>query len=280
MQLRLARPLLALFLGAGWLVVPASPLASTACAQDAPHAVLVVDKGTEGGPLDPMCVRLNDDEVSGKEFLQLAMRQFGLDVQFASYGTGTAVCSIDGVGNRDCLEGADVYWSYWRGDGSGGWDYSSQGIDDSVVHAGDVDGWAWGRGDNSPPHTTFEEGCAELLKEPEPAPQDTPTPQPTPSATPRPSPSPTKNKLPPPEAEPDPRRLDGAPGVSEFEDPLASPTPSAGTGGLPPSATTAGSEDEDEGFPLAGVLALLVTGAMAGVAAYLVRKKTPAPSQD
>ena len=279
MQLRLIRPLVALVLGAGWLVVPTSPLASTACAQDAPHAVLVVDRNQEGGPLDPLCVALRGESVSGERFLRLASAQYDLQVSFAEYQGGTVVCQIANVGRpgNDCLEGAETYWGYWQGDGSGGWDsYEHQGVDDTEVTHGDVEGWSYARGRNEPPHTTFEEGCAELLQEPEP--QGTPTPEVSPSATPKPSPSPKKTKVPPPEREPDPRRLDAAPGVSEFEDP-PSPTPSAGTGGLPPSATTAGSED-DEDSPLAGILALVVTAAMAGVAAYLVRRKAPAPEKD
>lgn len=281
MQLAVFRPLLALLLGAGWLVVPASPLTSLACAQDGPHAVLVVDRNQEGGPLDPLCVALRGESVSGERFLRLASAQYDLQVSFAEYQGGTVVCQIANVGKagNDCLEGAETYWGYWQGNGSGGWrSYENQGVDDTVVTHGDVEGWSYARGRNEPPATTFEEGCAELL-EPESPPQEKPSPQPSPTTTsPRPSPSPSKTKAPAPEAEPDPRRLDSVPGISELEGDM-SPSPSADTGGLPPSATTAGSEEE-EGFPLAGVLALLVTVAMAGVAAYLVRRKAPAETKD
>lgn len=274
MRLRLVRPLVAVLLGASWLVVPASPLALPACAQEGPHAVLVVDRNQEGGPLDPLCVALRGESVSGEHFLRLARAQYDLQVSFAEYEGGTVVCQIANVGPKgnDCLEGAETYWGYWKGDGSGGWEsYEHQGVDDSVVNNGDVEGWSYARGRNEPPHTTFEEGCAALLTKPKPK----PTPTVSPSSSPTPSPTPSRTKAPPAPPDPDPRRLDTAPELSEYE---SSPTPAPTDSDpvLPESATTSASEEED-GFPLAGVLALIATMGMAGVALLLVRKRRPAP---
>ena len=278
-MLRSGRVLLAGLLGACWLVAPV-PLAGSACAEEKPHAVLVVDRGNEGGPLEPLCVVLRAEQVSGKRFLQLASNQYDLQVRFTQYSEGTAVCEIANVGNEgnDCLEGAETYWGYWRGNGSGGWESSSEGVDDTIVENGDVEGWSWGRGRNEPPSTTFEDGCAAVLAEPEPEPTPSPSPSRSATPTPTPTPSPTKTKAPLPPLDPDPRRLDSVPELSEFVAVLT-PTPTPSRVVLPPSATTAGDDDEDQ-FPLAGALALVATLGMAAVAVYLVRRQAPAQRDD
>ena len=280
-MLRSARVSLALVIGASWIVLPASPLAGSACAEPGPHAVLVVDRNNEGGPLPPLCIALRGEAVSGERFLRLASAQYDLQVDFGHYsGQGPVVCQIANVGpeGEQCLEGAETYWGYWKGDGSGGWvTYANKGVDDSVVTDGDVEGWSYARGANEPPSTTFEEGCAALLAEDEPTPSPSPSSTPSPSSSPKPTPTPTKAKLPPPSPEPDRRRLDVVPDLSELH---AAPTPSPTTSEvvLPPNATASGA-DED-GSPLAGVLALVATFAMAGVALLLVRKRVPVKPED
>lgn len=280
-MLRAGRAALVGLLGASWLVAPTPvPLTGSACAEEKPHAVLVVDRGTEGGPLDPLCVVLRAEQVSGKRFLQLASNQYDLQVRFARYSHGTAVCEIANVGNEgnDCLEGAETYWGYWRGNGSGGWESSNEGVDDTVVENGDVEGWSWGRGRNEPPATTFAEGCAAVLEEPEPSPSPSPSASPSPTRSPSPTPTPRKTKAPLPPLDADPRRLDTVPELSELVV-SSTPTPSPSRVVLPPSATASGDEEDDD-FPVAGVLALVATLGMAAVAAYLVRRRPPVPRED
>jgi hypothetical protein len=82
-------------------------------------------------------------------------------------GQGTAVCSINGVGNPavpgQCLgeQGDGRYWSYWRaGPGAGGFSYSGGGGGGTSVSDGWVEGWNFGNG--PPPFSSFcaVAGCA------------------------------------------------------------------------------------------------------------------------
>ncbi len=94
--------------------------------------------------------------------------QMVASVSAISYGgQGTAVCSINGVGNPavpgQCLgEQSDGrYWSYWRaGPGAGGFSYSGGGAGGTTVSDGWVEGWSFGSG--PPPFASFcaVAGCA------------------------------------------------------------------------------------------------------------------------
>jgi hypothetical protein len=151
---------------AGVFVVGAlAPVAVTpqpACAAESPRAVLVVDTGSS---VQRLCVALPDDDVSGLELIAAAGNQHGLDYAFG-YG-GQGVCRLAGVGSasEECFE--DDYpnfWGYWRGNGSGGWTWSSTGAGNTAVNDGDVEGWAWGEGTGpqthpAPPATTFGSAC-------------------------------------------------------------------------------------------------------------------------
>ena len=144
------------------LWVGAAP-GSPACADEGPRAVLVVDGGSEGA-VHRFCVALPDDEVSGIELSELAGEQHGLEYRFG-YG-GNAVCMLAGVGTDgdDCFAEYPDFWGYWRGDGSGGWDWSGSGAGSTLVEDGDVEGWSWGRGDSgsthpAPPSTSFPSVC-------------------------------------------------------------------------------------------------------------------------
>jgi hypothetical protein len=119
--------------------------------------------------------------VSGLGALQLA----GANVETVTYGPGTAVCSINGVGNPpipgQCLgEQSGTYWSYWRaGPGAGGFSYSGTGAGGTSVVDGAVEGWNFGNG--PPPFSSFcaVAGCAP----PPPPPPPPPTPAPTAAPT-------------------------------------------------------------------------------------------------
>ena len=142
---------------------PLGVAAPAACAAEGPHAVLVVDTEQSGGQYR-YCVALSDNSVSGIELIELASQQHGLQYRLG-YG-GNVVCQLAGVGydSDECLKSGPEFWGYWRGDGSGGWDWSSTGGHATTVTDGDVEGWAWGTGNDgsshpAPPETTFESVC-------------------------------------------------------------------------------------------------------------------------
>lgn len=148
----------ALLAGAG---IPVS--AGSACAGEGARAALVVDAGDDGGTYR-YCVQLPGELVSGIELIQLAGRQHGL--QYRLDDGGQAVCTLAGVGAEgdDCFGEYPDFWGYWRGDGSGGWSWSSSGGGSTLVEDGDIEGWSWGSGQDGashpePPPTTFSSVC-------------------------------------------------------------------------------------------------------------------------
>ncbi|MFN2594253.1 MAG: hypothetical protein ABR579_05125 [Actinomycetota bacterium] len=156
------RALCAFAVIAGALWIPAS--AGPACASG-PHAGLVVDTGNR---VLRYCVALPSPSVSGGKLIELAGDQYGLEYRFGS--GGGAVCRLAGVGpdGSDCFADYPNYWGYWRGTSDGGWTWSSSGATSTTVSDGDVDGWAWGSGDDGsthpkPPASTFASVCASAL---------------------------------------------------------------------------------------------------------------------
>jgi hypothetical protein len=176
-----------LALGAA-LVGALAPVAApppVACAAGEPRAVLVVDTGADD---HSYCVELPDGSVSGTELIELAHEQHGLTYKLG-FGGG-AVCMLAGIGptGEDCFEDYPDFWGYWHGDGSGGWIWGSSGASGATVEDGDVEGWAWGSGDDpeshpAPPTTRFSSVCEAVRVEPEPKPDETPR-----AAPPSPSP--------------------------------------------------------------------------------------------
>lgn len=152
--------------GAALLVGGLFPLAGpagVACAAEGSSAVLVVDTEQVTGQ-HRFCVDLPDDSVTGIELIELASEQHGLQYRLG-YG-GNVVCQLAGVGyeSDECLEDGPEFWGYWRGDGSGGWEWSSSGGNATTVEDGDVEGWSWGTGNDgsshpAPPDTTFASVC-------------------------------------------------------------------------------------------------------------------------
>lgn len=159
--MRAGRIVALVFLFSGLL--PLGAATPTACAAEGPSAVLVVDTEAPGGQLR-YCVAMPDGSVTGIELIELAGAQHGLQYRFG-YG-GNVVCQLAGVGyaSDECLKDGPEFWGYWRGDGSGGWDWSSTGGHATVVRDGDVEGWSWGTGNDgsshpAPPGTTFASVC-------------------------------------------------------------------------------------------------------------------------
>lgn len=157
-------------------LVPLGGVAPAACAAEGPHAALVVDTEAPGGQ-SSYCVSLPDDSVTGIQLIQLASEQHGLQYRLG-YG-GNVVCQLAGVGysSDECLKDGPEFWGYWRGDGSGGWEWSSSGAQATIVRSGDVEGWSWGTGNDgsthpAPPGTTFISVCGKPTSRDEPAARD------------------------------------------------------------------------------------------------------------
>ena len=135
--------------------------ATAACAGTGERAALVVDTGQN---TFSYCVSLPDDSVSGLELIELANDQHGLQYRFGD--GGQAVCMLANVGAEgdDCFGKYPDFWGFWRGDGNGGWTWSSVGAGSTLVRDGDVQGWSWGSGQDGsthpkPPPTRFDDVC-------------------------------------------------------------------------------------------------------------------------
>jgi hypothetical protein len=135
------------------------------------RAAVVVDTGSG---IRYGCVRFTSDTISGREALERA----AMDPVFQEFGgsLGGAVCALCGTGCPvgSCLTCASQVWAYWRQPaGSGGYSFSSVGVNNTVVRDGDVEGWVWGRS-GPPPGITVENVCGP--KEPPPTAPPLPVP--------------------------------------------------------------------------------------------------------
>jgi hypothetical protein len=128
---------------------------------DGPHAAaMVVDTGEE---VKTVCVRFAEEQITGEELLD----RTGLDVVWSYYGTlGAAACSICGVGcpAEDCHCATPFWWSYWQGDGDGGWTTSPIGASTRKVRDGDMDARLWHDGSRRPPEIAFATICQEAVE--------------------------------------------------------------------------------------------------------------------
>ena len=166
------------------VTMPAVTGAASACAAAAgPHAALVIETGARDLRL---CVALDAPSVSGTHLIELAGAQQQLSYGFGS--GGEAVCRLAGVGPQsdDCFADYPDFWGYWRGDGHGGWTWSSAGAASTTVADGDLDGWVWGSGDTGttharPPSLTVADVC--VVSSPSAAPAASPSARPKPSGT-------------------------------------------------------------------------------------------------
>jgi hypothetical protein len=210
----------------------------------------VIETGTRDLRL---CVALDAPSVSGTHLIELAGSQQQLSYGFGS--GGQAVCRLAGVGPQgdDCFADYPDFWGYWRGDGHGGWTWSSTGAASTAVGDGDLNGWVWGRGDTGtthapPPSLTVENVC--IVSSPSAAPAASPSARPKPSATGSTSRTSTPSTAPrTTERSPKPRGRTHAPTAPTSSD--ASVVVAAAAQGSPPA----------RGGPGPGLLLALVFGA-------------------
>ena len=168
MRLRLRSSLLGVALLAGAL----APVATAGVACAASSAALVVSTGSDNYTY---CVELGGSSVNGIQLIQRAGSQHGLQYKLG-FG-GNAVCMLANVGasGNDCFGEHPHFWGYWRDNGSGGWNWSGTGASNVAVRAGDTSGWSWGTGDSGsshppPPATTYESIC-DATPAPDPKPK-------------------------------------------------------------------------------------------------------------
>lgn len=143
------------------LLFAATPIS----AQEEKRAGLVIVHGD--GRVTTRCIAFAEEAISGADLLARS----GFDLSVEASSMGATICRIDGEGCTfpgeacfcQCQGSPCVYWSYWRLD-AGEWRYSNLGAGNTVVRAGDVDGWRWGQGAvdkaEAPPAVTFQEICA------------------------------------------------------------------------------------------------------------------------
>jgi len=229
------------------------------------RAGLVVTFGD--GTTVTRCVQFEGEEISGADLLEAS----GLSVVFSRYGgLGGAVCRIEAEGCADpgdcfcqCKGGECRYWSYYRLNEEGAWEYSQIGASSRRLRDGDVDGWAWGpgsvRGGATPALLAFEEIC--------PPPTATPSLLPTVTeaapAAPPPSETPGPTALPTPEGRGSPPARPLSPTI---EAPPASDSPSPVQDVLPAGAAPGSrgpGEEDDEGSGVPG--GVIAFGAVAAV---------------
>lgn len=164
-------------LGLGWLLAAllwpglqapmAAAASATAAASQPRHAVgVVIDSGRE---IKKVCVRFDEPELTGEEVLRRAKVQ----VVFAEYSLGSAVCALCGVGcpADDCFCESTTtgrYWNYSRGQ-KPSWRRSELGASSTTVRDGDVEGWAWGTEGAVPPWIGFESLCVDVAPSATPA---------------------------------------------------------------------------------------------------------------
>jgi hypothetical protein len=233
------------------VTLPAVTGAAPACAATTgPHAALVIETGARDLRL---CVALDAPTVSGVHLIELAGAQQHLSYGFGS--GGQAVCRLAGVGPQgdDCFADYPDFWGYWRGDGHGGWTWSSLGAASTTVADGDLDGWVWGSGDAGsthpkPPTLAVGDVC------PAPSPSPTPAVLPASHAAPATTPRTTAASV---DASPTPSHARRSPEASPHARPAS---PSA-----PPSAIAVAADAQGppaaSGGPGPGLLLALAIGA-------------------
>jgi hypothetical protein len=137
----LARTVAAAAMVAAGLVVPLSAAEAAGCATS-DGVTVVVDYGPYGG-IASGCVADGGGDTAASLF-----GQAGHDLRRAAQFPG-AVCQVDGLpGDAECqsMPPADAYWGLFWSSGSGGWKYSSEGVDSLNVPDGGSVAFAWQNG--------------------------------------------------------------------------------------------------------------------------------------
>ena len=119
-------------------VLPAAPAAAATCSSDTGVSV-VVDFGALGGGISTSCVPDGGGDSAGSLF------EVHHDLTRAARFQG-AVCRVDGApADAACqnMPPAHAYWGLFWSDGSGGWVYSSEGVDSLNVPDGGSVAFAW-----------------------------------------------------------------------------------------------------------------------------------------
>ena len=290
MRLRFRSSLLGVALLAGAL----APVATAGVACAASSAALVVSTGSNNYTY---CVELGGSSVNGIQLIQKAGSQHGLQYKLG-YG-GKAVCMLANVGasGSDCFGKHPYFWGYWQDDGSGGWNWSGTGAANVTVRAGEVSGWSWGSGDSGsshppPPATAYESVCGGATPGPDPSPKpDKPRGGQPQGANPtggsgddgndskgtRESPGANDQRV----ADNNETKTNGKRDGDDkreakekdddgyvLDSPSSSPNAAAEVASNPAGATA-----EDPGAPVAALVALALTGALAVLGAVLVRRR-------
>lgn len=129
----------------GLILASVIPLAARAAGNEPSSQVFLA---VQFGPYDHAVrsVSFSGSSITGLD----ALLQSGLQVETHSYGWGTAVCSIEGVGcpASNCFCDPNNFWNYEYWDGSQ-WQGHLQGAGDTPRNDGDVDGWRWGEWNGS-----------------------------------------------------------------------------------------------------------------------------------
>lgn len=177
------RPFVLLALSVALSLLPPSFAEGRGRGDDGPNrAGLVVRYGD--GRVVTACVSFSEPAISGEELLYRA----GLEVSVQSFGgLGNAVCAINGEGcqppGEPCfcrcqtMGEACTYWVYAHLGEDGQWRSAGRGPSTTMLHNGDVDGWAWGS-EAALPALTFADICAAPATATGAPPTFTPTPPP------------------------------------------------------------------------------------------------------
>ncbi len=128
----------ALLAAAAGTVLSASPATAETCAADSGVSV-VVDATSLGGNIVSSCVPDGGGDTAASLF------EVHHDLTRANRFPG-AVCRVDGApADAECqnMPPGDAYWGLFWSDGSGGWVYSSEGVDSLNVPDGGSVAFAW-----------------------------------------------------------------------------------------------------------------------------------------
>lgn len=203
-----------------FLLLCALLVVGSAFAQSTNQVGIVVQYGD--GTLVTYCVSFTGDTISGYD----ALLATGLNVEAAfDPSMGAAVCRIDSQGcpASDCFCQMPDYWSYWHQQ-NGAWIYSQSGVSNSILHAGDVDGWRWGAGDPPVDAPNFDAICAPAATDTPVPPTNTLAPPTDTPLPPTPTPTPPTDTLPPPTDTPPPPTATSQPPTDTPLPPSATPT--------------------------------------------------------